>query len=457
MKVLLIIPSYRETIYRNVKVRVGRIDSPVLSLPVLAGMLLRYKHEVKILDCNLFSDASRAVENEIRQFKPHVAGITVVTPLFKEMAVLAETVKKTDPTVTVVVGGPHVSAMPEEALALGTVDIVVIGEGDETILEIADQKERAAIAGIAYCERGAVVRTQPRPPNLDLDKLPYPAWHLYDLKKYATSPLMSRRSPAGWLETSRGCPFNCCYCNKNVFGRHFRAKSPGRTVDEMASMLSAGFKEIHIADDMFTTDIKRVKDICDEIVARKLRFPWATVTGIRVDRGDEEMFAKMAAAGCYRVYLGIESGNQAVLDTIQKKITLDQVRRIIPMARKAGLEICGFFMFALPGETVAAMQDTIDFAVSLDLDFAKASITTPLPATALFKELDAAGRIKTKDWSKYNLYLPANNIYEHPNLSWETVQKYYDRFYRRFYFRWSYFVKTFFRGIRTGHLLNYLL
>jgi radical SAM superfamily enzyme YgiQ (UPF0313 family) len=456
MKILLIIPSYRSVIYRNVKVRVGRIDSPLLGLPVLAGVLLRAGHEVKILDCNVVENSDTTVANEIKSFRPQFAGITIVTPLFMEMENIARVIKKTDASVTIIVGGPHASALPEETLANAPVDIVVVGEGDESIVEIVQGQPLPSIAGIVYRHKGQMFRTGQRSPLTNLDNLPFPAWHLYDLKKYATSPLMARKSPAGWIETSRGCPYNCCFCNKSVFGRNFRAKSPVRTVDEMQYMLSLGFKEIHIADDMFTTDVERVKQICDLIISRGLRFPWATVTGIRVDRGDEEMFSKLARAGCYRIYLGIESGNQDILDRVGKGITHDQVRTTIRMIRTTGMEICGFFMLALPGETEKTMRETIDLACTLDLDFAKVSITTPLPATTLFNELDAAGRIKTKDWSKYNLYMPANSLYDHPTVTWDTVQREFDQFYRRFYLRWSYFIKTFMRGIRTGRLLNYI-
>jgi radical SAM superfamily enzyme YgiQ (UPF0313 family) len=457
LKILLIIPSYRKIIYENTKIKVGRIDSPILSMAVIAAGLLKNGHTVKILDLNLFDNVQEIILNEISSYCPEFVGITVVTPLFNEMVNICKLIKKYNPDIKIVIGGPHVSSLPEESLLNSEADIAVIGEGDFTIIDIVNNKNLKDIEGIAYKSDGEIKVNVRREQITNLDILPFPTWQLYDLNKYHTSKLMSRKSPAGWIETSRGCPFNCCYCNKSVFGRRFRAKSSERVLDEMQYMLDIGFREIHIADDMFTTDVNRVKEICDGIIKRKLKFPWATVTGIRVDRGDEEMFKKMAEAGCYRIYLGIESGNQSILNLIGKNITLNQVRKTVNMIKKYGMEICGFFMIALPGETEKTIEDTINFACELNLDFAKLTITTPLPATPLFNDLDKNNRIKTKDWSKYNLYLPTNYIYDHPNLEWEIIQKYYNKFYRRFYFRISYILRTLKNAVLHGNLINYII
>ena len=160
---------------------------------------------------------------------------------------------------------------------------------------------------------------------------------------------------------------------------------------------------------------------------------WSTITGIRVDRVDFELLDKMRQAGCYRVYFGIESGNQEILNNIKKGITLEQVRKAVEFAKKAKLEIAGYFMVGLPGDTEETMQDTINFAKSLDLNLAKASITIPLPATGIFNELDAKGLIKTHDWEKFKFYSTPSTIYDHQNLSWSTIEKYYSKFYREIY------------------------
>jgi radical SAM superfamily enzyme YgiQ (UPF0313 family) len=194
-----------------------------------------------------------------------------------------------------------------------------------------------------------------------------------------------------------------------------------------------GFREIHIIDDVFTTNMKRAKKICDLLIESNVNIGWSPVTGIRVDRVDFELLDKMRQAGCYRVYFGIESGNQEILNKIKKGITLEQVINAVEAAKKAKLEVAGFFMIGLPGDTVETMQETIKFAKSLDLDLVKASITIPFPATEMFNELNEKGLIKTHDWEKFKFYSIPSTIYDHQNLSWATIEKYYLKFYREIY------------------------
>lgn len=453
-RVLLVAPSYRD-VYAQTQIRAGVPYTPLLSLAALAGELERCGQCVEILDLNFADEPLALVRQRTREFEPDIAGITFTTPLFYQMAGIAATVKDVRPECLTVAGGPHASSYPERTMADAPLDIVAVGEADSVLVEVAEGRELKDIAGIC-CRPGGdgPLMTEERPRVKDLDSLAFPSWRLYDLSKYHTTELLAWHNPAGYIETSRGCVFGCTYCNKNIFGRTFRVKSPKRVVDEMQHMLDAGFREIHIADDGFTTDMKRAKAICDEILRRDVAIPWATLTGIRVDRVDRELLGKMKAAGCYRVYFGIESGSQRIIDRIQKGITLDQVRQAVTDAKAVGLEVFGFFMMALPGETERDLQMTIDFARELRLDMAKVAITVPLPGTPLYDELEAAGRIKTQDWSRFNLYTPACEVYDHPDLDWDTVENYYKKFYREFYLRPSYVMRRFARGVRTGQLLS---
>ena len=428
--------------------------SPALNMALIASDLRAHAIPVRILDLNLYDDYKPELDKSLTEYNPGFVGITFVTPLYGVMKDIVSTVKAYDPAITVVAGGAHASAMPEDTLGSTQLDIVVIGEGDFTLSRIIEADDLSTINGIGFRRNGEITLTGPGVIIENMDSLPMPAWDLYDLSRYVSPRLMARKNPTGWLETSRGCPFECCYCNKSVFGRRFRSKSPERVIKDIRHMLSAGFKEIHIADDMFTTDVARVKAICEAIVRENLKFPWATVTGIRVDRGDQEMFDLMRRAGCYRVYFGIESGDQAILNGIGKKISIDQVNRAVVMARKAKLETCGFFMFGLPGETEATMEKTVQLACALDLDWVKASIMVPLPATKIFQELEKAGRIKLRDWDKYNLYLPADAIYDHATLPWPAINAYFSVFYKKFYFRPSVIAKKIIAGLRNGTLIS---
>jgi anaerobic magnesium-protoporphyrin IX monomethyl ester cyclase len=450
--ILLINPSSRERVYLNTNTKVGTPSHPLLSLATIAAPLVQKGYEVKVVDMDLPGMTLAKLQRAMRDYAPSYVGITGTTPLYSEMVNLSQLVKDSDNLITVVVGGVHASVLPEEFIRLDSVDIVAYGEGDFTLIEILSGVPLQEVKGIYYKSDGSVIQNEPRELVQDLDTLPYPAWALFDLKRYKASYLAVRKNPVGPLETSRGCVFGCNFCNKSIFGRAFRVKSVGRVVDEMEYMLKVGFKEIHIQDDGFSTNLERAKEICDEIVRRDLRFPWSLFNGVRVDRVDLELMQKLKAAGCYQVAFGFESGNQEVLNATNKGTTLDQARQAVEMAQAAGLWTFGFFMFGLPGDTEETMQETIDFAVKLDLDLAKFDITIPYPGTPLYEMWKAKGYIKTEEWSQYICHGYDVQIYEHPNVDWQSLQYYYRKAYRTYYLRPKFFFKRFKKDLRSGDL-----
>ncbi len=451
-KILLVNPSY-SFLYKQGKTRVW-LYTPSITLAVIAAPLLKDGHSVEILDLNKTDSELTVLRKKLTHFQPDYVGISFTTPLIEKAIIIASEIKKFNKDIIVIAGGVHPTSFPEELLKESDFDMVVTGEGDFVLSELLSNKETTSIGNLVYKKNG-IIQSNPRNKLIkELDILPYPAWQLYNLSDYKVTKVMARNNPAGWIETSRGCVYNCSFCNKNIAGKTFRVKSPKRVTDEIEFMLSLGFKEIHIVDDGFTTDMKRAEMICDEIIKRGLRFPWATVTGIRADRVNLGLLKKMKQAGCYRVYYGIESGNQQILDGFGKGETLEDVRRAVRESRQAGLEVYGFFMLALPGETKETMRDTLNFAKELNLDMAKATITLPLPATPFYEELEEKGLIKTKDWSKYNTYVPAREVYTHPTVDWDTVDKYFNRFYREFYFRPEFITKRVFKSLLRGQIFS---
>lgn len=450
--ILLINPSSRQKVYLNTNVKVGAPSHPWLGLATIAAPLVQKGYGVKVVDMDLPGMTLAELRRTVRDYPPSYAGITGTTPLYSEMVNLSRLVKDTVNSITVVVGGVHASVLPEEFMRLDSVDVVVYGEGDFTLVDVLSGVPLEEVRGIYYKSDGTVVQNEPRQRVQNLDTLPYPAWDLFDLGRYEASYLAVRKNPVGPLETSRGCVFGCSFCNKSIFGRAFRVKSVGRVVDEMEYMLKVGFREIHIQDDGFSTNLERAKEICDEIVRRRLRFPWSLFNGVRVDRVDLELMQKLKKAGCYQVAFGFESGNQEVLNAAQKGTTLDQARQAVKMAKAAGLWTFGFFMFGLSGETEETMQETIDFAVELDLDLAKFDITIPYPGTPLYDMWKAKGYIKTEEWSHYLCHDYDVQIYEHPNVGWQSLQHYYRKAYRTYYLRPKFFFKRFKKGMRSSDL-----
>ncbi len=452
-KVLLVNLPF-EKIYEKTSMKGVAPLTPTLGLSCIAGSLLKNKHEVEIFDFNLYENNEKKFIEELKRFNPDFVGITFVTPLIREADKISKIVKKFNKKIIVVGGGAHCSSFPESSIKETLIDIVVIGEGDFAINEIVKGKKLSNIKGIVYKENMEIFVNKRRDFIKDLDTLPLPAYHLYDFKRYKVPAAIARRNPVAWLETSRGCVYGCTYCNKSVFGRTFRVKSPKRVVEEFIIVKKSGFKEIYIADDGFTTDIERAKKICDLLIEKKVYIPWSTITGIRVDRVNLDLLKKMKRAGCYRVYFGIESGSQEILSKIKKGITLEQVRKAVRWSKEAGLEVAGYFMIGLPGETKKTMRETIDFAKSLNLDLFKVSITIPLPATEMFNELDKAKLIKTYDWEKFKFYSMPSTIYNHSNLSWDTIEKYYKKFYREVYLRPSFILKRLKKAVKNKTLIE---
>lgn len=452
--VILINPPYSNIIYKNAKIKVGVPVNPLLNLALLARPVIEAGYKVKILDLNVGDNSDSLLKDEINRENPRFVGITFTTPLYSEARRLAGIIKETKPDVILIAGGAHATTFPREILQGSVFDMVAVGEADFIMRDLLTNDDWASIKGLVFKEDGAIIDTGRADYIDDLDELPLPAWHLYDLNKYNKLSLSNIKSPPGYLETSRGCPWGCVFCNKNIQGRKFRLKSAKRVVDEIEYMLKVGFKEINILDDTFSTDINRAKAICDEIINKGLKFPWHPLNGVRVDCVDRELFVKMRKSGCYKVSFGIESGNQDVLDKIDKGIKLQQVRDAVRWAREIGFETFGYFMIALPGDTEETIEDTIRFAKKLKLDMAKFNITIPLPGTKMFDDWDRLELIKTKDWNKYNFYAPYYELYNHPTLSREQISKYYKKAYLSFYFSPSYLVRRLIRSLRSGTFIR---
>jgi anaerobic magnesium-protoporphyrin IX monomethyl ester cyclase len=445
-RVLLINPAAFE-IYQDSKVKASVPEYPPLNLATLAASIRTAKDDVMIIDLQTVNDQKKELKNAIENFNPNIVGITFTTPLASSMQSISQFIKNYDKNIFLMGGGPHASAEPISSLKNSLLDVIVLGEGDFTVLDVISKKDNLhSIKGICFKRNKKITCTEKRKFIQDLDVLPFPAWDLIEKEKYDMPASYCKKKPVGPMETSRGCPYGCVYCNKNIFGRTFRTKSPQRVVVEIKYMLNSGFKEIHFIDDTFSNDIERTKKICDEIKKEKLNFPWVLPNGIRIDRVDRELLEKMYSTGCYWLAFGVESGDQKILDMIGKNITLEQIKTSFKMAKSIGFETEAFFMLALPGDTKKTMQKTIDFAKELDPDIVKFSVCTPLPGTPLYNEWIKEGRIKNKDWSNFMFHKRGPKIFDHPNLDWKTIDEYYDKAYHEFYLRPKYILKRLAKG-----------
>jgi len=451
-RIILVNPDYYEEIFSKSKVRsaISR-GTTQLGLACIAAPLLNKGHTVKILDLNLTEDPEGFLKKSVLELRPHFVGITATTPLIMKAYKIAAMVKDIDEKILVIAGGPHASALADDVLKESRIDCVVSGEGDFALDSIVENGFCETVPNISYKMNGQIIRSKVQNYyTQDLDNLPYPAYELFDIKRYSQPLISSRRAPLGYIETSRGCYARCVFCNKNIHGFRVRMKSPLRVVDEMARMLKLGFRELHIIDDIFTADMDRAYSICEEILKRGLKFPWYPRGGIRVEKVSLGLLKIMKRAGCYRIPFGIESGSQRVIDRINKKITIEQAEEAVKLSKKAGLETECYFMLGHQTETEEDIKKSIVFAIKLNPDYVKFAIAVPLPGTPMFDEMLARGQIKTKDWSKYNFSTSPRELYEHDTLSWKTIDRYSDISHRKFYFRPQYILRMVYKTVLNG-------
>ncbi|MFA6562323.1 MAG: radical SAM protein [Verrucomicrobiia bacterium] len=434
--------------YAGTRVNAVFQNYPLLSLASLAAVARENRFQVAVLDLGIEEKPFEYLEGKLKEYKPDFVGITSTTPLTAEVASLSRFIRKRfGSCIKLILGGPHATALPEECLRESEFDMVIYGEGEETLLEILQDREPSEIKGIYYKNEGNIVSTPLRPMIKNLDSLPFPALDLFDIKRYKCPRVLNRKSPMVNFMTSRGCVYECTFCNKNIFGRRFRPKSVDYVISEIEHCLSLGIQELRFVDDQFTTDMNRAKTICERIIQKGFKFPWNLAAGLRVDRVDEEFLRLAKRAGLYQTAFGFESGDQASLDSIQKGITLEQSLNAMKLVKKVGgIETVGFFMFGLPADTEESLEKTLKCALELMPDMAKVTIAMPFPGTNLYEQYERAGLIKSRDWTKYMLH-GGGDIYTHPNLSHETMEKYYNRFYREFYLNPRYLTKRLVKSV----------
>jgi anaerobic magnesium-protoporphyrin IX monomethyl ester cyclase len=420
-----------------------RYPQPPLGLALIAAILEKEGYPVKLLDLNALESPPEDVMGMATG--ADVVGITAMTPTIGAALNIALYLKQANRNLTIVMGGPHATLLPEETLnSSRDIDIIVRGEADETIIELLrvleDKRPLNGIAGISFRLDDKVVHTAERKSIVDMDSLPFPAYHLLPWQKYRPHPPHGLAMPFAAIVTSRGCPYHCAYCSKPVFGSRFRAQSPGRVVEEMAYLKDRfGVKEIAFYDDSFTLDKKRVHAIAEKIIDTGLKLAWTCET--RVNLVDRELLRHMKQAGCYAVAYGIESASPEIIKTLQKDITLAKVEEAVRDSREVGLQVIGYFMLGSPGETPETIRRTIDFAKKLKVDFAQFSVTTPFPGTELY-DIYMRDRKENPAWESF-VYAGAGNpttpVFESDKLSRDDLKMWTSQAYRRFYLRPSYF------------------
>ena len=371
-------------------------------------------------------------EAKMRGLRPDIVGLTSTTLDWPECVALARIIKGIDPSILVVVGGFQMSCYPAECLSFPCVDVGVAGDGEETMLAIVQGWEAGSsldgIPGTWTRVDGVPTEAPMRAPIDDLDSLPMPARELFPNHLYRAITI---RRPFATMTTVRGCPYSCRYCGQVGPRQSFRMRSAASVADEIRTLRALGFQEIIFFDETFTVSRARTRELCERLIAMGTPLPWTCRT--RVDLVDDELLVLMRRAGCVRLQMGIESGSEAVLKRMDRRVDLDQVQRAFAYADELGFETRGYFMLGYLDETQAETDETIALACRMPLDWASFSRTLGLPGTPLYQDMRDRGIIEGDFWRDYTLLRFGAKIPYVKEEAWlrDAQRRAYRRFYRR--------------------------
>lgn len=407
MKVVLINPPRAHSIFSEVPTTVNaEINTmPPLGLMYLEAYLAANSdHEVKILDCLAEKWDVHRLEQEVRREAPQVVGVTGHTHDLVDMMQVTRMVKRVHPEISMWWGGPHVSDFPRETMHHPEVDGCIPFEGEIAFCEVVDRLSRGLepsdVPGVYYRNRaGEVVHTGPRPSIADLNAIPFPRRHMLDYKKYYY--VLGTEAIATSMLTSRGCPYNCSFCNTP--GRNtWRWRDAVNVVDEMEECARLGIREIYMIDDTFNVRRDRTIAICDEIKRRGIKVNWNFRA--RVNIVTPETMEAVKSAGCTRVHVGIEAGTDEGLRSLNKVLDTEKVRSGFKILKDSGMTTVCYFMIGCPYEkTRDDIYRTIDFAVELDPDYVLFGVLTPYPKTALYEDGIRRGILDPDHWRSFIL------------------------------------------------------
>ena len=411
---------------------------PNLGLANLAAYAREQGISVAIIDAPAMGYDVRRTVREVVAMQPKVAGITSVTLSIVAASECAKGIKQAMPHVVTLVGGAHVTALPDETMTTyDAFDIGVVGEGERTLVELWSALNGdgsiEAIDGIVLRNGGKIERTAPRELIRDLDVLPMPAWDLLpDLAKtYRPSPQSTFRLPSTILFTTRGCPFRCSFCDRSVFGQRVRPHSAQRVVEMFRHLHDRyGIVDFAIHDESFIFNRRRLEAICEGLLRDDLDVSW--VCQGRVDQPlPLETLRLMKRAGCRQLQFGIETADQRLLDILQKGTTIENAVSGLARTKAAGLSTKAFLMAGVPGETAESLAALERFTLTAPLDDIMVSYFTPFPGCELYDEIDKYGKLV----GGYDAMSEYRVVFVPDGLTAEEIETARRRIYRRFYLR----------------------
>jgi anaerobic magnesium-protoporphyrin IX monomethyl ester cyclase len=402
MKILLIQPPNKEETMTGLypKGYAGKARSifPPLGLLSLASYL-KERHDVVVLDMILLNQTVDDLARVLKDIKPDMVGVTAIIGLWSSVLKIFKKIKELDPSIYTVIGGPNATYFPEETFCHKEIDYLIVGNGQKPLMELCNRLEQGRPQeGIENCFKQGLVYSKFEVINTreyNLDKFPFPDRTFTPYMSYSVP--FCPENPSTTMITSMGCPYKCVFCTT---ARPSLMILPAeKVVEELESIYKLGIKSVLFQDELFTTDKKRVREVCGSLIDKDIQLHWTMKS--RIDGIQPWMPGLMKKAGCFNIHFGIESGNNDTLMRMKKGYTTDIIKETVNLVKEAGLSITGNFMLAYPGESEADILHTIDFAKELELNISQFSLTIDSPGSALFEEAVRIGRRSHNYLSEY--------------------------------------------------------
>ncbi len=437
---------------------------PPIAFAYLASVIEKAGYKVKFYDDQLEKGNREKLINTVKTYKPDVIGLSCVTPTANQNFYLAKFIKENFKNIKIIMGNIHPTIYYESILKKGIADFVVIGEGEKTIVELLNALQNdgnlLTIKGISFLNNGNVIVNPPQPLIEDLDSIPYPAWHHFPISKYEIFNFASVKRPGTLILGSRGCPFKCTFCCLKIAGTSRRVRRIENLIDEISFLhYKFGYKQISFIDPIFPFSKKEGLEFSEKMISSGLHKKVVWITETRIDLVDLELLENMKKSGLRRIMFGFESGMQESINTIKKDFTIKAAKEAVSLAKKAGIEVIGFFMIGVPGDTKKSISETINFSILLDIDFAKFTVFSPFPGTQDFINLKEKNKIKdTEEWERFTNYptFKTQPIYIPDELSLEDIIYLQKMAFLKFYLRLKILFRLLFkiRTLKTKDILR---
>lgn len=422
---------------------------PPIGLMYVAAALEKAGFQVQMLDNYLMKKPVSELQQYVRSLKPEIVGITCGSATYRRCVETARAIKEAWPTCKIVAGGWHASYVPDSLLENPEIDYVVMGEGERAVTELAtcivngSEPQALTLPGVACRMQGKNIKNPPKFIE-NMDEIPYPARHLLPLELYDRTIEYLNVTPADVMSISRGCVFNCGFCEtKKLWGNIYRAFSPQRVVDEIRDLQNRyGTKGIYFINDNFTLQNQRTIELCNLMVKEKLDLQWVCDT--RVDIVNQTVLEAMSRAGCKTIFFGVESGSQKILQSIGRNVTLEQVETAFSLCRKNNIQTACSFMLGVPGETLADMETSLKFAKKIDPDFCQFNIFIANPDSRMYQEL-----LDSKKYTQLDEFLFSVKTDEYDFNSLMAVQ-------RRFFLEFHRSPKQILKRVKREGVVNFV-